>query len=101
LGDIFLELGAFFTEKYRPKFTLISSRFGQLFVVKFPNFDQKFVWAKVLIYQGSILGDIMTKLGAFFTKRLVTLQSTLAWALIYWPRYLADAHSERKHFEEP
>jgi hypothetical protein len=61
-GQYFLALGAFFSEKYRPndlgacflknrpKFTLISSRFGQLFVLKIPYFDQKFIWAKVLIY---------------------------------------------------
>jgi hypothetical protein len=62
-GRYFLALGAFFSEKYRPndlgaiffkknrpKFTLISSRFGLLFDLKFPNFDQIFIWAEVLIY---------------------------------------------------
>jgi hypothetical protein len=42
------DLGEFFS-KNRPKFTLISSRFGLLFVLKFPNFDRIFLWAKVLI----------------------------------------------------
>jgi hypothetical protein len=55
-----------FLSKNRPKFTIISSTFGLLFVLKFPNVDQIFLWAKVLIYQGSLLGDIWTNLGAFF-----------------------------------
>jgi hypothetical protein len=61
-GRNFLALGAFFSKKYRPndlgaffsknrpKFTLISARFGLLFDFKFSNFDQIFLWAKVLIY---------------------------------------------------
>jgi hypothetical protein len=74
VGRIFSEkyrpndLGAIFFQKYCSKFTFISCRLGQLFVFKFPNFDQKFVWAKVLIYQGSISGDILTKFGTFFHK---------------------------------
>jgi hypothetical protein len=59
-----------------PKFTFISSKFGLLFDIKLPNFDQIFLWAKVLNYKGSILGDIWAKLGAlFFAKRLVTLEA--------------------------
>jgi hypothetical protein len=41
---------------------------GHLFYLKFPNFDQICLWAKVLIYYGSIFGDIWTKLGAFFSQ---------------------------------
>jgi hypothetical protein len=47
-----------------------------LFVLKVPNFDQKFHWEKVFIYFGSILGDFFDKIGRFFTKRLVTLTKT-------------------------
>jgi hypothetical protein len=55
-GRNFLALGAFFLKnvaqmiwekffsKKSPEIHLISSRFGLLFVLKFPNFDQKFVW---------------------------------------------------------
>jgi hypothetical protein len=46
---------------------------GHFLVLKFPNLEKKCLWAKVLIYLGSILGDVWTKLGAFFTKRQVTL----------------------------
>jgi hypothetical protein len=67
-GRYFLTLGAFFYEEYRPKFTLICSRFGLLFVLKIPKFDQIFRLAKVHIYYGSILGDIWTKLGTFFRQ---------------------------------
>jgi hypothetical protein len=80
-------LGAFCSEKFRPnnlaatknrsKYTLISSRFGLLFLLKWPNFDQKFLWARVFIYQGSIFGRYLEKLGVFFTKLLVTLEFTL------------------------
>jgi hypothetical protein len=71
-------LGAFFSEKYRPNdmgaifqknrpiFTLISSTFRLLFVLKFLNLNQMFLWAKVLNYQGSILGAIWTNFGRFF-----------------------------------
>jgi hypothetical protein len=72
LGDIFWRWAHFFLKNI---VQIISARFGLLFVLKFPNYDQKFVWAKVLIYQCFILGAFGTKLGAFFTKRLVTLSA--------------------------
>jgi hypothetical protein len=49
LGRYLLVLGAFFSEKYRPKFTFICSRLGLLFVLKFPNCQQKFCLGKILI----------------------------------------------------
>jgi hypothetical protein len=56
--------------------------FGYFFVLEIPNFDQKFRWAKVLSYRGSILCEMGKILGKFwaifgqnFTKRLVILLS--------------------------
>jgi hypothetical protein len=49
IWDIFFALGAFFQED-RPKFTLVRSKFGLLFVLNFPHFGQKFLWSKFLIY---------------------------------------------------
>jgi hypothetical protein len=67
---IFLGVGRIFTEKCRPKFTLKSSRF----VLKFANFDKKFLsenflFAKAQFWQKSFFD----KIGSFFTKRQVTL----------------------------
>jgi hypothetical protein len=52
---------------------LIKLQIWDTFVLKFTNF----LWAKVLIYFGSILGDIGTKRPLFFTNRPVTLVQTL------------------------
>jgi hypothetical protein len=62
-GRYVLALGAFFSEKYRPKFILISTKFELHFVLKLSHFDKKFLWAKVLHF-----GRYLDKIGRFFHK---------------------------------
>jgi hypothetical protein len=63
-----------FLSKNRPRITLISTRFGLLFVLNSlilarNLFGQKFLFTRY----GSLLGDVWTKLGASIAKSLVTL----------------------------
>jgi hypothetical protein len=62
-----------FFPKNRPKFTYISSTFGLLFVFKFPNFDQKFLWAFFLFTEAPFWATLGQNWAIFFTKRLVAL----------------------------
>jgi hypothetical protein len=40
----------------------------QLFVFKFPNFDQIFLWGKMLLFTNAPLWAILDKTGRFFHK---------------------------------
>jgi hypothetical protein len=84
--------GCNFFQKNRPKFTLISSWFGLIFDLKFPNFDKIFLWEKILLTEAPFWAIFGQNWAHFSVKRLVTLART------FCPRIFVPGHSVPRLF---
>jgi hypothetical protein len=62
--------GRNFFQKNRPKFTLISSRFGLLFDLKFSNFDKTFILGLSSYLLRLHFGQYLNKIGHIFQSNV-------------------------------